>query len=229
MKISQGLSLLVAALVSLAGLLPLAGAEESSTPIVPSKRIDLFDGKDFKGLVLFSSEPSTNTWTIENRVIHCSGKPNGYLRSEGSYRDYKLTVEWRFVKIAPKADNSGVLVHMQLPDKLWPPCVQAQGKHDAQGDLLFMAGAESKEHLGMDAATAVPKRGPSNEKPVGEWNKCEVICSSTSVTVYINDKLMNVATDCTVNSGRIGMQCEGAELEIRKMFVEPLPKSLKVQ
>ena len=97
-------------------------------------------------------------------MIHCTGKFVGYLRTEKSFHDYKLTVEWRFVRVAPRADNTGILVHMQSPDTVWPPCVQVQGKHDNQGDLLFMAGAESKEHRGKDANTAVPKRGPVQRK-----------------------------------------------------------------
>ena len=97
--------------------------------------------------------------------MKCTGKPTGYIRTETSFRNYKLTAEWRFVKIAPKADNGGILVHMQLPDKLWPPCIQCQGKHDAVGDLFLMGGAESKEHLGKDANTALPKKVTRRKNP----------------------------------------------------------------
>jgi hypothetical protein len=85
-----------------------------------------------------------------------------------------------------------------------------------------MSGAESKEHLGKDANTALPKYGESNEKPVGEWNTCELICAGNSVKAYINGKLMNETTECTISSGAIGIQSEGAEIEIRKMYIEPL-------
>jgi hypothetical protein len=199
-------------------------ASAADEAIVPARRIDLFNGKDFSGLAFCMKDNAdpTNTWSIHDGVIHCTGKPNGYLRTDKSYRDYKLTVDWRFVKIGPGADNSGVLVHMQSPDTVWPPCIQSQGKHDKQGDLLFMSGAEGKEHRGMNANTPVPKRGESNEKPVGEWNRCELICSGNSLKNFINGKLMNEATECTVSSGWIGMQCEGAELEIRTMYLEPL-------
>jgi len=194
-------------------------------PQAPTNRLELFNGKDFDGFV-FTSRSSGNqpseTWIVTNGVIHCTGKTIGYLRTEKSLRDYKLMVEWRFLKVAPKADNTGVLVHMQLPDKVWPQCVQVQGKHDRQGDLFLMAGAESKEHRGLDANTALPLRGESVEKPVGEWNTSMTLCSSNVVKAYINDRLMNEATECTVSSGFIGIQSEGADFEIRKMFVEPL-------
>src|SRR5690242_14845178 len=147
--------------------------------ITPTHRIDLFNGKDFTGwtFCLRSNANPALAWTVTNGVIHCSGAPTGYLRTKQSYRDYQITVEWRFVKVAPKADNTGVLLHMQLPDNVWPPCIQAQGKYEHQGDWLLMAGAECKEHKGIAEADPVPKRGPSNEKPVGEWNIYQMTCS----------------------------------------------------
>jgi hypothetical protein len=200
------------------------GIPATAPVVVPTGRVELFNGKDFTGWTFFTRDHAdlAKTWSVENGVVHSTGKPTGYLRTETGYRNYKLTVEWRFVKVAPKADNGGVLVHIQLPDKMWPPCIQCQGKHDALGDLFLMGGAESKEHLGKDANTALPKHGESAEKPVGEWNTTEMVCDGTTVKVYINGKLMNETTDCTVSSGKIGLQCEGAEFEVRKMLVEPL-------
>src|SRR4029077_627127 len=178
-------------------------AGDAAAPTIPTGRMELFNGKDFAGWTFFMRDNAdpTNTWTVAKGVIHCAGKPNSYVRTEKDFRDYKLTVEWRFVTGATNADNTGVLVHMQLPDKLWPPCVQCQGKFSKQGDLIYMSGAESKEHLGMDANTPVPKNGPSNEKPPGEWNTCEIACEGSTVTTWINGKLMNVGTECTVTSG----------------------------
>lgn len=211
------LASLVLATTALAG-------DEAAKPIAPSSRVDLFNGKDFSGWTFFmrdNAEP-TNTWSVGDGLIKCTGKPTGYIRTEKDYRDYKLTAEWRFVKIGPKADNGGILVHMQLPDKLWPPCIQCQGKHDAVGDLFLMGGAESKEHRGIDSNTPLVKHGESAEKPVGEWNTCEVICSGNSVKVYVNGRPMNETTECTISSGKIGFQSEGAPFEVRKVFIEPL-------
>ena len=163
-----------------------------------------------------------NTWSITNGIIRCAGKPTGYLRTTQAYRNYVLTVEWRFVKIAPKLDNSGVLVHMQLPDKVWPMCVQDQGKSGRQGDLFVMAGAECKEQKGQDANTPVPLRGEPNEKPVGEWNTNVTVCAGNDVKAIINGKTLNEITECTVSSGFIGIQSEGADIEIRRISLEPL-------
>src|ERR1017187_3558574 len=100
--------------------------------ITPANHVEIFNGKDFSGFTFCMKDNagSLQTWSVTNGVIHCTGKPAGYLRTKENFRDYTLAVEWRFVKIAPKADNTGILVHMQSPDKVWPMCVQVQGKHD---------------------------------------------------------------------------------------------------
>jgi hypothetical protein len=192
--------------------------------ITPTDRIELFNGTNFDGFTfcMRSNAAPERTWSVTNGVIHCNGAAIGYLRTKQNFQDYTITVEWRFVKVAPHADNTGVLVHMQLPDKVWPPCIQNQGKSGRQGDLIFMSGAESREHKGMNAAAPVPLRGGPNEKAVGEWNTNTTVCSGNDVKAFINGKLLNEATECTVTNGAVGIQSESADFEIRKMYLEPL-------
>jgi hypothetical protein len=193
---------------------------------VPQKSggVELFNGKDFSGWTFCMQDNAdpAKTWSVTNSVIHCTGTPIGYIRTTQAYSNYVLSVEWRFVKVAPQADNSGVFVHIQLPDKVWPMCVQNQGKSGRQGDLFVMAGAECKEHKGMDASTPVSMRGPSAEKPVGEWNTNVTVCAGNDVKAFINGKFMNEITECTISSGFIGIQSEGGEIEIRRMSLKPL-------
>lgn len=205
------------------------GLAQDSNLDEPTKRtremsVPLFNGKDFSGFTFCmrnDAEPKA-TWNVTNSVIHCTGKPGGYLRSSQVFSNYFLTVEWRFDKVAPKADNAGILVHIQSPDQVWPRCVQVQGKHTRQGDLFLMGGAESKEHKGKDANTPILRRGESVENPVGEWNKAEVICLHGKVEVFINGKFVNETTGCTLDAGYIGFQSEGAEFEIRSIIFSPL-------
>jgi hypothetical protein len=201
-------------------------AQDAATAITPAKHLELFNGKDFTGwtFCMKNNAAPMQTWSVTNGVIHCTGKPTGYLRTTQAYSNYILTVEWRFLKIAPQADNTGVLVHMQLPDKVWPMCVQNQGKSGRQGDLFVMAGAECKEHLalGKDANTPVPLKGEPNENPIGEWNTSVTICTGNDVKAVVNGKLLNEITECTISSGFIGIQSEGGDIEIRKITLEPL-------
>jgi hypothetical protein len=205
------------------GLLLTASSLADDIAITPTKRIDLFNGKDFAGWTFTtrSNTPPAETWSVTNGVIHCTGQPYGYARTESPYRDYKLTVEWRFVKIAPRADNSGIFVQITGPDKVWPACVEVQGAHGKQGDLRMNGGATAKGHATTETKNA-DAQSPSNEKPTGEWNTFEVECSGDSIKLRTNGKRMNQIDGCSAASGAIGIQCEGGEIEVRKMFLEPL-------
>jgi len=127
------------------------------------KPAELFNGKNLDNFTFCMKNDADpmKTWSVTNGVIHCNGSAVGYMRTKESYSNYVLAVEWRFVKVEPKKDNTGILVNMQGPDKLWPQCVQNQGKSGRQGDLFVMGGAECKEHLalGKDANTPVAFTG----------------------------------------------------------------------
>ena len=191
----------------------------------PTETVDLFNGKDFTGWTFFmrSNSAPAKTWCVTNGVIHCTGKPPGYLRTEKSFQNYHLAVEWRFVKVAPHADNTGVLVNMQLPDKVWPRCVECQGQNQKQGDFWLQGGATATGFTGDGKkAIHVPMSVPPNEKPVGEWNAYEIIANGDSVETIVNGKSMNKISGCNVSSGFIGIQSEGAEIEVRKIQLSPL-------
>src|SRR5947207_12853670 len=89
----------------------LARAAEEATPVQP------FNGKDMTGWTFFLSDNKAkmeDVWSVSDGVIHCKGKPTGYIRTAEKYTSYKLKVEWRN---PGKPGNSGVLLRVQEPDK----------------------------------------------------------------------------------------------------------------
>jgi len=221
-KSSCLVSLISACLLAM-GAASMTHAADLPAPISPTERVDLFNGKDFSGWTFcFSNnvEPSV-TFTVTNGVIHCTGQLFSYVRTEKSFRDYKLTVEWRFVKTAPRADNTGVFVHVQTPDKVFPTCYENQGQYHHHGDIILMPGATCNEHQGKGIQSARMKQ-PQNENAVGEWNTYEVVCKGDTITNFVNGKQMNQIEGCNLTSGAIALQSEGGEWEARKVFIEPL-------
>jgi len=202
---------------------PLITKNGDPTPIVPAGKMELFNGKDFSGwtFCLRSNAEPAQTFSVSNGVMHCTGQPFGYTRTEKNFRDYKLTVEWRFVKVAPHADNSGVFIHVQPPDNVWPKCIECQGQFQHQGDLILMEGATCKGH-DTQATHGARSTAQRNEKPAGEWNTYEMEASGDNLKVFVNGRLMNEATECNLRSGAIAIQSEGGELEVRKVTIEPL-------
>ncbi len=164
------------------------------------------------------------TWSVGDGVIRCTGHPLGYIRTTQTYHDYKLTCVWRFVKLDPnpKVNNTGILVHIVPPDKVFPECVQCQGLYQHQGDIILEGGANSDGHQVGKKTFTIPQLGPPNENPVGEWGTNLVFCVSNNVSLFVNGKAMNQITGCNLASGYIGIQSEGGDIEIRQLTLEPL-------
>ena len=78
--------------------------------VTPTSAAELFNGKDFSGWTFFergNTDPM-KTWSISEGLIHCTGRPTGYMRTEKKYSDFKVTVEWRFQTNMTHAINTGV-------------------------------------------------------------------------------------------------------------------------
>lgn len=197
-------------------------AQPGETSITPANKIELFDGKSFSGWTFVSkgtNAPAASIWSVTNGVIACQGKPNGYARTLQTYRDYKLHAEWRF---PAGPGNSGVFLHVNPPDKVWPLCLEAQLASGSAGEVRLNGGS-LVGNLPKLGAKSFPRRQPSSEKPVGEWNSCDIVCRSNTVTVHVNGVLQNEITGASVSSGAIGLQAEGKPVEFRNLAIEPLP------
>lgn len=221
------MKLILAVLTSIF-LTQLAGrAQEVITPSVP---VELLNGTNFAGWTFYlrSNAAPEKTWSITNGMVHCTGRPNGYLRTVNRYRDYEVTVEWRFPKITAKPVNTGVLVFMQdrapnaSPKQVWPHCIECQGLHGHMGDFWLQGGAQCTEPVDM-GRNGIKMLEPSNESPVGEWTTFSCICRSNTVEIVVNGRSMNKISGVDVSSGYIGIQSEGGPFDLRKVLLEPLP------
>ena len=60
------------------------------------------------------------------------------------------------------------------------------------------------------------------DKPVGEWNRMEVICKGASYQILLNGILVNEGRDASPAAGFIGIQNEWAECFIRRLELWPI-------
>jgi hypothetical protein len=156
-------------------------------------------------------------FTYEKKLLNLTTNEAGYLRTKQSFNNYKLHIEWRWPQGMSGA-NSGILIHTQQPDSVWPKCVQVQLKQEKAGDLIAMAGAKAKETEGKLKDTT-EKFETSNEKTAGEWNFCDVVCANDSMTVYVNGLLQNKVSGMNINNGTIGFQLEGKPISFRSIYL----------
>jgi hypothetical protein len=144
------------------------------------------------------------------------------MRTEAEYADYLFHVEWRW---PDRGGNSGVLNHMVGEDKVWPKSLECQLASGNAGDFWVIGGFEYKEHAKGGKRVRgrnVRKLKENNEKPIGQWNTYEIICKDDWVVVLTNGVLQNVATKCSLKSGKICLQSEGTPIEFRNIYIEPV-------
>jgi hypothetical protein len=183
-----------------------------------TETVQLLNGKDLSNWVILLKDPSvdpTKVFSVQNGVIHITGNPYGYMRTNESFSDYQLNVEWRW---PVEATNSGVFIHAQLPDTIWPKCIECQLAAGNAGDFICAGGSDMNERSDK-SKKSVKKMAASSEKSTGEWNTMEVTCTSNTITVYVNGVLQNKATGVSASSGYICLQSEGKDIEFRNVYL----------
>jgi hypothetical protein len=186
-----------------------------------AKKTMLFNGKDLKGWVFFlrdqAVDPAT-VFTVRDGVINIKGEPFGYMRTKKSYSGYVLHVEWRY---PGELSNSGVFVHTQGTDTIWPRCIENQLMAGKAGDYVLMNGATMTEKT---KSIVVPKKTDSNEKTAGEWNSMDISCTGNTIETSVNGLLQNKGTGLNVAEGGICLQSEGKAIEFRNVYLTKLKK-----
>lgn len=216
------LALAIAMLLILQSPTQALGQTDAKEVLIPTERIDLWNGEDFTGWDFFldpeKQAKASEVWRIQDGVIHCIGVPNGYMKTESAYANYKLHVEWRWPQ---EPGNSGVFLHMREPDGLWPKSLEAQLWTTRAGDFVAFADVNFEERVDM-SSRVIEKMEDSAEKEAGMWNSYDIICNGNNVTVYVNGVLMNQATGANINAGKICLQSEGKPIQFRNVYIEPL-------
>ncbi|MFO0980147.1 MAG: DUF1080 domain-containing protein [Planctomycetota bacterium] len=163
--------------------------------------VRLFNGKDLSGWVccLPDGGKMQDVWSVDQEgVLICKGNPAGYIRTEADYTNYVLRLQWRFNPVTKQAGNSGVLLRMQGPDKVWPKSIEAQLLSGDAGDFWniddFVMTADAARTHGRNT-----KKTHGNERPIGEWNDYEIVVDHGTVTlgewrgVELGDRLRRAA------------------------------------
>jgi hypothetical protein len=237
MKRIMGCAAVVMLLTAAAGF----AGEAATAPAAPTVSgklgdpVELFNGKDLTGWTYVPNAPKAGgalfpketAWTVKDGVLHSAGKETAgfntsYLRVNGIYTNYLLTVEQRHVT----KGGGGILVGITGPDKVWPKNLQIQGTWGDVGDFIDQYGlkmtvdpARTKVR-GTDIVTK--KMAPTSEAPLGQWYTVETFVDHGKAWVIVNGVLQNVATETEPLTGTIGFQAEGAQMEFRKVELRPI-------
>lgn len=215
------------ALLALPLLLVAADAPTSQPAPKLGEPVDLLAGD---GLAHWSWIPGKtkakleDVWTLKDGVLHCAGKPTGYLRTTAKYESYVMHLKMRHLS----KGNGGILLRVVGDDKVWPKSIQVQGERGTVGDLIAMIGFPMK----TDAARTDSKMKEKTvrmhpeiaEPAIGEWSDLEILLNGPDLKVTLNGTLQNEAHECDVVEGFIGIQAEGAECEFKELTLTPIVK-----
>ena len=159
-------------------------------------------------------------WTESDGVITTDGVVKGYLATTALYGPGTITLEYRFLpneggSLPDESANTGLLLLMSTEDRIWPNCIEAQGKFAELAELKANGTGEIGDVNPLfDDATRDNAR-----RPVGQWNSLRVTITPDEVRSVLND--MPIAL-CRTNGrvgGRIGIQSEGFPVEFRNWTV----------
>ncbi len=192
-------------------------AETNAEPEAPFTLEEGFTQLTLDDFDFFAAEP--DTWSAKDDGILCTGKPKGYLYSRLPYQNFIWRLEYRFPRPKSLPDeskfkgNTGFLVYISGEHKLWPVCLEVQGKHVQMAAIKENGGAAPVTVQDGESA-----RGQAR-LPVGQWNRLEIISREGSLTVNLNDIMISSSEPNFLSDGKIGIQAEDHPFAVRRMRI----------
>ncbi len=185
------------------------------------KAVRLFNGKNLDGwIVPFEKVREAGTFSVKDGVLDDAGRPVSYIRTTDDFTNYTLHLQLRHVK----GGNSGVLLRMVGPDKVWPKSIECQGQSGSMGDIWNIGKFPMKAAEDRTRGRHTRKRHESNERPIGEWNDYCITLDGGQLVIKVNNLVQNTATECQEVGGKIGFQAEGSPKQFRNIVLVPIGK-----
>ena len=198
---------------------------------VQQKSLSMDDWYAFTKTSTEKQQPS-EAYAFSDGMIRMYGENNGYLMTKKSYKNFELSLEFRWnteekFKTNSKK-NSGVMYNIPVdsPDKIWPKGIQFQIKENTTGDFIFLDQATAKVNgkpIEAGASVTSPKFS-SNERPYGEWNSIVIKSFNGKISQYLNGKLVNECVEASSTEGKISLNYEGSPIDFKNILLKNITK-----
>lgn len=196
----------------------------ANPPEAANAAVDEFTLEEgFSRLTLADFEPfpaEESAWREEQGILRTTGKPKGYLHSRRAYADFDWRGEFRFPQDGQPADpakleqsNTGFMLLIQEPHKVWPRSLEVQGKFVELGQIRPNGGVPPLTATD-DAAVRDRQR-----RPLGEWNALKIECRGGAVVAWLNSEVIATCEATDLRSGQIGLQAENFPVEFRRLRI----------
>ncbi len=133
--------------------------DSADKPLSPRDRtIYPFNGRDLSGFTTWlqdtqHSDPQGD-YSVSDGMIHIGGRGMGYLATRDSYRDYHLSLEYKWGERTDGSKyvrNSGILLHATGPHGnakgIWMASIECQLAQGCEGDVIVIRGNDQQGKL----------------------------------------------------------------------------------
>jgi hypothetical protein len=186
----------------------------------------LFNGRDLTGWTLV--RPKGPGYVVENGLLVCPEGGGGNLLTEKEYSDFILRLEF---KLSP-GGNNGVGIRAPLAGDIAYSGMEIQILD--QENERYKGKLQPWQHTGSIYNVFAAKSDAL--KPVGQWNRYEIMARGPKITVVLNGKTLVDADLSTVKdpevlkkhpgiqrtSGRVGFLGHDTRVEFRDIQIKPL-------
>ena len=192
--------------------------------------VPLFNEKDLAGWVLVNTPKET--WSVQDGMLVCSGKPVGEIRTEKMYQNFILEVEWRHMV---PGGNAGIFV--------WADDITAKGvpfHRSIEVQVLENAYGQSTTSHNSWRYLPDPRRDddsgqwawrqpafPTEERslPSPQWNHYRIECRDGAISLAVNHKVVTQGKDASPRKGYICLESEGGVVHYRNLRIKELPET----
>jgi hypothetical protein len=178
-------------------LLPFARAQQAEVTLLDDRNMGDWD------------KLGESNWRFENGAAVADNKvakPNNYLVSKKSFKDFVLHVEFW----ASDDANSGVFIRCSEPQKIGDHTCYEINIFDKRPDPTY--GTGSITHF--VEVNAMPKAG-------GKWNTYEITAKGRQITVVLNGQKTVELRNNLWAEGPIALQHGAGTIKFRKVVVKP--------
>lgn len=202
----------------------------------------LFDGQSTRGWHSYGETSAGAAWKVEDGALHLDpaakkqGIPGEDLVTDKEYKDFHLMLEW---KISAKG-NSGIIFYVH-DDKAKYPDTYNTGLEMQVLDNDGHEDGKINKHRAGDLYDLIAS-STEPVKPVGQWNKAEIVSKGGKLDLYLNDtkvvsatlwneewkklvagsKFASMPDFSLYKSGKIALQDHGNEVWYRNIKIKEL-------